>query len=244
MKNAQNTIGLETVRQYCCAVLDIWNTQKADGLDVEEANPRLGAVKLLIGDLRKSEGKRKRAQFEDPGRGTMLDGYSTHEELAVLTGHFFAQNSIRGLRDRCAILLCHGALLRGDNVRELEMSELQCQKLSRNTGFSDLYSTTVILRDGKTQSGGRVHSASFLRAIEVEACPVNGLAIYLFCNFMMDKRDFGGGGSCGTVHQALGWLGAGRCRDLLHQRRSFRRNGGYCWLSSRRPRLLSCTSSC
>lgn len=176
-------VGFETVRQYVAAIVDLYNQQKNQNMN-SNPHPRGPLVKKLLKTQRHEQHARARENLDDPGIGTNLDGYTTVEELNSLCNHFLHQNSVSGLRDRLALLLCHAALLRGDNARTLELSNLQCQELPmRSEGFTRSVAYSVILRTGKTNQENHVEYGSFLRAREVESCPVGALALYFFHRF-------------------------------------------------------------
>lgn len=89
------------------------------------------------------------------------------------------QNSGVGLRNRLTFQIAHFCLMRGDNVRKLELSDLQHQYFD-NEGFTKCISISLQMARGKTNRYNRKESAAFLRHKDVRLCPVSGLALYLF----------------------------------------------------------------
>lgn len=88
------------------------------------------------------------------------------------------RNSGIGIRNRLAFLLAHFGLLRGDNIRRMELCDLQSQILN-NEGFSECAAVSIVMGSGKTNRYGRKEIAAFLRNKDVRLCPVGGLAIYM-----------------------------------------------------------------
>ena len=116
----------------------------------------------------------------DDCAGTHLEGY-TKDQLISINKHWLGKNSEAALRDRTAFQLCHYGLLRGDNVRELELCDLHTLDLGPKEGYTEhCHAVVCTLRRGKTNQYGRIEFGSFMRNSVVEICPVGALAIYFF----------------------------------------------------------------
>ena len=87
-------------------------------------NPGGDLVKEYIRSLSSQENNRKRANFHDRGIRTFTDGYLNLEELSKISNEFFKSQCTVGIRDRCAFLLAHYAMFRGENIRNLEFADL------------------------------------------------------------------------------------------------------------------------
>ena len=87
-------------------------------------NPRGDLVKEYIRSPSSQENNRKRANFHDRGIGTFADGYLNLEELSKISNEFFKSGCSVGIRDRCVFLLAHYAIIRGENIRNLEFADL------------------------------------------------------------------------------------------------------------------------
>jgi hypothetical protein len=61
--------------------------------------------------------------YLDKGVGTFLDGY-TDAEFALIANYFFESNSIEGLRNRFDHLTGDAMMVRGNEKRELRLSDL------------------------------------------------------------------------------------------------------------------------
>lgn len=60
------------------------------------STPRGDIVKKLIKTAMTGEHQRQRNNMQDPGKGTMLDGYTKLSELSELARYFFERNSPNG----------------------------------------------------------------------------------------------------------------------------------------------------
>lgn len=177
----KDTIGVETIRQYASAIKDLWTLQRDQQRNPHAVDPRGDLVKTLIATARAGEHQRHLDNFEDPAAGTLLDGYTTAVQLGQITDSFLTLNTPAGLRDRLALLLCHAALLRGNNVRGMELSQLQTHVLpAHNEGYTRSVAYQLVLRNGKSNQTNNVEYGAFLRAREVESCAVGAMAMHLF----------------------------------------------------------------
>jgi len=71
-----------SVRMYVTAVTDLYQTQKAMGMNSHQS-PRKESVKEYIKSLQRRDAQLNREQFVDKGRDTLLDGYTEDEFKAV-----------------------------------------------------------------------------------------------------------------------------------------------------------------
>ncbi|KAE8255342.1 hypothetical protein A4X03_0g5579 [Tilletia caries] len=167
----KKTIGWSTVKGYVTAVTDLWQQQQLRGVN-SDPNPRQGAVGQLLAVEQLKENERKR---------THMDGYS-REQMRAAVDHFITRNSDASLRDCVCFLLSHFALLRGDDLRPIELADIHHLEM-RNEGLSDCFAIMLLLRHGKTNKHGRVEFGSFIRNKDANICPVGFLAMYLFSRF-------------------------------------------------------------
>ncbi|KAE8218798.1 hypothetical protein CF319_g7390 [Tilletia indica] len=174
------TIGWSTVKGYVTAVTDLWQQQQLRGVN-SDPNPRQGPVSQLLAVEQQKETERKRSQHVDRGIGTHMDGYS-RDQMRAVVDHFMTRNSDASLRDCVCFLLSHFALLRGDDLRPMELADIHHLEM-RNEGLSDCFAVMLLLRSGKTNKHGRVEFGSFIRNKDASICPVGFLAFYLFSRF-------------------------------------------------------------
>lgn len=86
------------------------------------------------------------------------------------------------------MILCHAGMLRSDEARNIEYSHIQCHEMHQLLeGETRCMAYQVVLRQGKANQINSVQYASFLRAKDVEACPVSAIGYYLFERFMMGR---------------------------------------------------------
>ena len=101
------------------------------------------------------------------------------EQFVQLSRFFIARSSEVALRDRLALFLSHFSILRGENMRALELADLHHTDLT-GEGPSDCFAVTMLIGQGKTNQSGKVRFSSFMRNRDVEICPVGTLGLYLF----------------------------------------------------------------
>ncbi|KAE8266440.1 hypothetical protein A4X09_0g5909 [Tilletia walkeri] len=186
-KGVVKTIGWTSLKAYASAIIDPY-TQQANARVNAAPHPRSAAVKQLIETARKQQQGKDRREYKDRAHGTHLDGYD-RDEMRKLSAYFFERDTEIGMRDRAALFLCHFALLRGDNCRALEFPDLHHLEL-RDEGFTPCFAVVLILRQGKTNKFGHLEFGSFIRAADVELCPVGALALYLFSRFQLSREPF------------------------------------------------------
>jgi hypothetical protein len=106
-------------------------------------HPRGPLVKEYLKHLSAKENSRRKANFHDRGVGTLADGYLSSEELSTISNEFLNSSASIGLRDRCDFLLAHYAMVRGENIRNLELADLLTMELP-NEG-PDTYTALVLM---------------------------------------------------------------------------------------------------
>ncbi|KAG1436244.1 hypothetical protein G6F56_013641 [Rhizopus delemar] len=71
----------------------------------------------------------RKTKHEDRGIGTIMDGYTTTDQIASIVNFHFSQNNTKNLRNSLAFLLSHYCLLRGESARKAELPDLQVVNL-------------------------------------------------------------------------------------------------------------------
>jgi len=127
-------------------------------------------------------GRRENNPVRRQGIGTMIDSYTSEEELEFLVSYFLERNTEVGLRGAGSFLLSHYALLRGHYARELELSDMH-SLLMPQEGYTDCHALLLIMRKGKTNQFGRLEIGAALRNKNVFVCPFATLAMYLVWRF-------------------------------------------------------------
>jgi hypothetical protein len=127
--------------------------------------------------------------FTDRGTGTILDGYSTIDELAnIIKAGWIIHNNLKGLRNSAMFALSHTLLLRGDNVRNFDLSclfsvELEGESLRNRRNPFAVVGTLI---KSKTNVEGRKDYSAMLRHKDVKCCAISWLALYLFARWETD----------------------------------------------------------
>lgn len=132
--------------------------------------------------MKRNEEGEKITQFVDKGIGTMIDSYTSEEELESLVSYFMERNTEVGLRDAGSFLLSHYALLRSHYARKLELSDMH-SLLMPQEGYTDCHALLLIMRKGKANQFSRLEIGAGLRNKNVFVCPFAALAMYMVWRF-------------------------------------------------------------
>ena len=130
----------------------------------------------------------KKANFEDRGVGTIMDGYTTTDKIADIIKFYLGENSLRDLRDGLAFWLSHFCLLRGEAARRAEFPDLQLIQLE-GEGADKCPALVMVMRQGKTNKYGKLEGAC-LRNKRVEICPFIILGMCFFARFHVESEPF------------------------------------------------------
>lgn len=109
----------------------------------------------------------------------MLDGHATTANLISIGKYGYERNSSEGLRDGAMYLLSHYGMLRGHNVRDIELPDMWTMELEEE-GHSPCFPLVVTLLNGKTNHDGRLELAGMMRNKDYKRCVLGALAMYLF----------------------------------------------------------------
>ncbi|OWY94258.1 hypothetical protein PHMEG_00036065 [Phytophthora megakarya] len=93
-------------------------------------HPRSPQVKQLIRIVQAQTAHTKKKNYQDRGIGigSLLDGYHSEMQFQQICDTFLELDDLRG---RAAFLISHYGLLRGENVRDLELADMFSQPLDK-----------------------------------------------------------------------------------------------------------------
>lgn len=111
---------------------------------------------------------------------TFLDGYHKTDQVAKILGEGLTRNSVEGLRDRTMAALSHYGLLRGEDVRGIQLPDVQHLPMDHREGPTQCDILVILLLDGKTNQGGNVQYMGAMRNKNWQECPIGALAMWLF----------------------------------------------------------------
>lgn len=131
----------------------------------------------------------RKTKHVDRGIGTIMDGYTTTDQIASIVNFYFSQNNTKNLRNSLAFLLSHYCLLRGESARKAELPDLQVVNLE-GEGSVRCPAMVLVMRQGKTNKHGKLEVGACLRNARVEICPFMMLGTYFFARFQMDNEPF------------------------------------------------------
>ena len=75
-------IGIATLEAYIAAITDLYQQQVALKVNAHQ-HPRTDAVKAFLRNAHYEEVQKKRKAYVDRGIGTLLDGYSTNDQVRI-----------------------------------------------------------------------------------------------------------------------------------------------------------------
>ena len=144
----------------------------------------------FLENKKRNTAQRNRDNFTDRGIGTLLDGYTTLLQLSEIIAAAFhgrRYNKVRGLRDAAAFALSHALVLRGDNVRNVELSNVFVSPLDDEG--PDCMAMLVSVFKSKTNKIGSLDLSASLRHVDVLCCSHGWVALYLFARWNWNDDD-------------------------------------------------------
>ena len=147
-------IGFSTIEQYVSAIIQLFNDQCSLNLNIQNNHPRIPDVKALLRNERRLDTKRRKNNHEDRAAGSILDGYSTTKELSDIIDYFLTKDRHEHYRNAVMMLISHFALMRGDNVRKIELADIQYIPLQGEgpTPEIECPCLVILLKSRKNQS--------------------------------------------------------------------------------------------
>lgn len=98
-------------------------------------------MKQLIRNVQAQTTQTKKKNYQDRGVDSLLDGYHSELQFQHICDAFLQLDNLRG---RAAFLLSHYGLLRGENVRDLELADMFSQPLD-NEGFRPCIALVLLI---------------------------------------------------------------------------------------------------
>ncbi|KAG2191953.1 hypothetical protein INT47_004736 [Mucor saturninus] len=152
----------------------------------------------VITDLYKTQVQKKinlsREKCEDRGEGTLADGYTSLDQVSKIVQFYLngQRNHGENLRDALAFLFSHYFLLRGESIRNAELTDFQTINLDPESVRSDIkcHALVMILRQGKTNKNNHLELTGCIRSTQVEICPIMIFGLYLFWRFHVQNEPF------------------------------------------------------
>jgi len=189
-------IGKPTVLQYISAITSLWKFQRDQGLNVMDNNPRGELTKGLLKNLDKQlHAERKQSYFD---RGRLYQHLLSTEmrRNRKLVSDFFwkdgsrnVNSAFRGLRNRLGYLLSEQGLIRGENVRDLELPDF-FSITYENEGPKECNAMVIIKGRGKTNQYGKPLFSGYYRHKDVTLCAVSSAAFFLFLRYHICNEPF------------------------------------------------------
>jgi hypothetical protein len=182
------TLGIAGVKNYVNSIVDHWSWQQALGVNSHK-NPRGHLVRALLKAHNATEDARKRKEYVDRGLHTLQDGYTKENIRAIVrycwTGWREDKSKYRKpqaqesyLRTAVDFLLSHSMLLRGEDVRGLQLPDMFT--IQMNEGPTPCWPMILMKSQGKTNQFGHIEYMGVMRHKEPLLCTISQVAFYLF----------------------------------------------------------------
>ena len=178
-------IGKATIVQYVTAITSLWKFQREQKIN-NHASPRGDLVKYFLYELsRNTYDERKKSYFD---RGQLYQHLLTNEmkknrkRIAEYFWNCGKKNSFvafKSLRNRAGYLLSEYGLLRGENVRDLQLPDFFCVEMEEE-GPTDCNAMVILKGRGKRNQYGKALFSGYYRHSDVALCSVSCIAFYLF----------------------------------------------------------------
>lgn len=144
----------------------------------------------ILKSCRLREENANRISFKDRGLSTLVDGYTTTDEIASLSYYYISQNTFHDLRNCTAFILSHFCLLRGESARGAELPDLQVVNLEQEGPTRFCPALILVMKNGKTNKSGRLDIGSCIRNVDIRICPFMVTSMYFFSMFHVDCKPF------------------------------------------------------
>ena len=187
--NITHVLSSSTILSYVFAIQDLWAQQRGLGINNNPSPTETAEMRAFTESQRRKKATIKKSNHSDRGNGTLLDGYSSMDELRDLLVYFYDLDTGIGLRNRVAVAMCHFNTLRGEVIRRMEFADM-FSILLENEGPSDCIAMVTVMDNGKTNKNGRLEYGACLRNRFVELCPIGSVAMHLFWRFHIFNEAF------------------------------------------------------
>ena len=182
-----HTLSARTVKTYAAALISLYYTQKSLGIN-HHPHPRGTKIKNLLMDRSHYEYVRRKTEFHDRGVATLQDGYSPAEFIRIVRSCWTIAESLSALmnhfieayfRTIVDFLLSHNMLLKGENRREIKLTDRFTIDLPQASP-TKCVAMMVLLGNGKTNYLGKREYDVVLRHRNPFLCSLTHTAFYLF----------------------------------------------------------------
>ena len=176
------TLKFQSIRGVKTALINLYRYQHSRGLN-RHPEPNGAALQSLFKVQRSQQHQKSKDLHEDRGRGTIADGYDTHELERFADSNWRLSETATGvtvggyLRTSLDFLMGHFLLIRGESRRAAELADLQLLMLE-NEGPTPAPCLLYIMTNGKTNANGRIEYGGLLRHRNVRLCCMSMLAAY------------------------------------------------------------------
>jgi hypothetical protein len=179
-----------SVRLYVSAITDLYQTQKALGVN-NHPSPREATVREFVKTVRRQDAACGRDSYADKGRDTLLDDYS-ESELKSVTQQLWSHTTTgpeAHLRTLVDFLLGHYMLTHGGDRRQIKISDLFTFEFT-DEGPSRCMPLIVTRLAGKQNQYGRLEIAGALRNRDPSICILGAVAFYLLYRWDLSSEGF------------------------------------------------------
>ena len=178
------TISHQSIQAYRAVIVNLWAYQQSCCINTHP-HPVGHTVQVLLRSNHRAENTHRRAQYDDCGAGTLLDGY---DESAIIQFVEYCWTAWSGFRQMVSVephlhtavdfLMGHNMLLWGESHCKVELADLFTLELD-NEGPTPCFSMMLIMSNGKTNQTGWIEYATVAWHHNPMLCTMSQLAFYL-----------------------------------------------------------------
>ncbi len=186
-KKVQQTLKFDSVDSYVSAIISLYNYQQSFD-HATSSHSREAKVKALLKDRTKKKHARRKAQYLDRDVNTLLNEYKQRQMIDVVRScwtHELSQKRATAQTVKFAhrttldFLMSHMMLMRGENRRHLQLTDLFSLNL-KNENLTPCTTHVCILNNEKTNQTERIEYETVVRHKNSLLCIILQLAFYLF----------------------------------------------------------------
>lgn len=122
-ESTAKTISSSTLEIYVATIVDLWSQQSMRGIN-SNPHPRAECIGLIEA-AKNDEEKKRKIEYEDRGKLSFNDGYTSTDEMTKVIDFYFSEKIGNDLRNGLSFLLSHFLLLRGQSARMGELPDSQ-----------------------------------------------------------------------------------------------------------------------
>ena len=180
-KGAVGEVGEPTIQQYINALTDMYKVQRSEGMHNYPEPRRGAALRGLVDTVKREKTSRSKRNYDDRGKISCRQNCLTDEEKQRIADFCWHKNNWKGIRDLMSLTNMRAMVLRGENMRILELPDLFLYPMVREG--NGCVAIVSVLNQGKKNQYGKQEMAGTLRSKSISWCAHGALARWLYYRF-------------------------------------------------------------